>query len=159
GTYTLSSIGNVNGFVVKLNAGGEFGWASQVVVNGTNLNVGGMAVDGQGNVYTVASSNGVGMGLIATRHDSQGNHAWTRGTGDRWMYSGDLATAWALVYVAWSCSGMVVFDPRRRRYNLTSSGTMASPNQAACVLVLMNAGGDFTWAKHFQASGKEGFSG
>src|SRR5262249_45345946 len=59
GSFTLTSQGRANGFVVKLDGAGNFGPAAQLGA-GANVSPGAVAVDGTGDVFVTGGFYGTG---------------------------------------------------------------------------------------------------
>ncbi len=174
GTFNLSSSGDEDAFIIKLDASGNFIWAKHFV-GISNNEAHSAAVDAFGNVYitgnfqgTVDYDPGPGtFGLTAlgtidifiTKLDVFGNFIWAKqfggvSTGGR----GNSITVDASgnVYTTGFFRGTVDFDPGIGAFNLTSAGTPASND---IFISKLDAFGNLIWAKHFAGiSGDEGHS-
>ena len=139
GLANLTSAGNQDVFVLKLDAAGAYVWARRV--GGTIVDIGyGVAVDAGGNVLvagafqvTVDFDPGTGTAnltsaggddLFVLKLDAAGNYVWARRAGGP---SGDLGYGVAVdaagnVVVAGSFRETVDFDPGSAVVNLTSAG-------------------------------------
>jgi len=140
GTSNLTSAGNSDIFVSKLDAAGNFGWAKNM--GGTNFDEGNsIAVDGSGNVYTTGYFRGTadfdpGVGtnnltsegyfdIFISKLDVAGNFVWAKSMGGSFQ---DEGYSIALdgsgnVYITGYFQGTVDFDPGAGTSNLTSAGS------------------------------------
>jgi hypothetical protein len=158
GTVNLSSAGNNEIFVQKLDASGNFVWARRM--GGTSADVGwGIAVDSAGNVYTTGYFNGTvdfdpGAGTVnltsagsfeifVQKLDASGNLVWARRMGGT---SDDFGIGIAVdsadnVYTTGTFVGTADFDPGAGTVNLTSAGIRDIFVQK------LDASGTFAWAR------------
>ena len=141
GTYNITSSGNLDGFILKLNAAGNFIWAKQF--SGTDFGWGNnIGIDIVGDVYvsgnfvtsidlnssagsyTIANSPSGCNGLFVTKFDELGNFKWGTQLGS---YGGSEQIVSIAVDVnknvyttaGWVCDGD--FDPGPATYTLTSN--------------------------------------
>ena len=144
GTFDMTSAGEDDVFVSKLNSSGNFVWAKKL--GGTRANRAiGIDVDGAGNVYTSGRSQGTadfdpgvgtenltsagGYGFVS-KLNSSGNFVWAKilGTangaayGDVYAYGVTVGDDGS-VYTAGFFGGTVDFDPGTGTANLTSSAS------------------------------------
>ncbi len=144
GTFDMTSAGEDDVFVSKLNSSGNFVWAKKL--GGTRANRAiGIDVDGAGNVYTSGRSQGTadfdpgdgtenltsagGYGFVS-KLNSSGNFVWAKilGTangaayGDVYAYGVTVGDDGS-VYTAGFFDGTVDFDPSTGTANLTSSAS------------------------------------
>ncbi|MBN8691720.1 MAG: SBBP repeat-containing protein [Bacteroidetes bacterium] len=166
GTYTLSSSGQYDCFVMKLDAAGNFVWAKKV--GGTlqdycyglsldqNNNV---IITGYFNSATVDFNPGTGVYNLSTagnydcfilKLDNSGNFLWAHKFGST---SYDYSESVTIdnsdnVIIAGYFVGTVDFDPGPTVFNLTSG----SSSENAFILKLSSAG-NFIWAKTIQSTG------
>ncbi|MBK9256192.1 MAG: SBBP repeat-containing protein [Saprospiraceae bacterium] len=170
GMVNLSSAGNGDIFVSKLDANGNFLWAKSM--GGTGEDIGrGIAVDGSGNVYTTGNFAGTvdfdpGAGtanlisagsrdIFVSKLDANGNFLWAKsmgGTGD------DYAIAIAMdgsgnVYTTGNFAGTVDFDPGAGTANLISAGSRD------IFVSKLDANGNFLWAKSMGGTAEDNGSG
>ncbi len=139
GTYNLTSKGDWDIFVQKLDANGIFIWAKSM--GGTsNENGRSIAVDNSGNVYTIGSFKGTvdfdpGSGsynltsagyqdIFIQKLDTNGNFIWAESIGGT---SSDFVSSIAIdnsvnIYIIGGFADTVDFDPNSGIYNLTSAG-------------------------------------
>jgi hypothetical protein len=158
GTFNLTSAGNRDIFVSKLDSAGNFVWAKQI--GGTAQPEGhGIAVDAVGNVYTTGDLNGTadfdpGPGtfnltstgsndIFVSKLDSAGSFVWAKqmgGTSED--YSLGLAVdAAGNVYTTGQFQGTADFDPGPGIFNLTSAG------EYDIFVSKLDSAGNFLWAK------------
>jgi hypothetical protein len=157
GVHDLTSAGNRDIFVQKLNSDGEFVWAASF---GNTTNDWGMAiaVDDSGNVYvtgsfeyTVDFDPGPGVynitslrgDLFVLKLDTDGEFIWAKSAGT----SGGLQDGNGIavdnsgnVYVVGQFGGPMDFDPGPGVFNLPSSGE-------DIFVWKLDSNGDFLWAK------------
>lgn len=167
GLYNLTSIGNENIFVSKLDSSGNFVWANAMIGTGNSQGQS-IAVDADANVYSSGNFTDTtdfdpGIGIFnLTGHgqsyisklDSSGNFIWAkamRGTG----YSGsfsitvDPTGSWG-VYFTGSFSGTVDFNPGPGIFNLTSP-----VNFTSIFVSKIDSSGNFIWAKAIGGAGSD----
>lgn len=156
GATTLTSLGDTDAFVTKIDADGNIVWANRF--GGANADWGNdVAVDGNGNVYVIAetrtASNGNPDAFVA-KMDSSGSVQWSNAIGASSAAApakGKPAPAgWARgfkitvdaagdVYATGRMGGTVDFDP--------SSGTTALAGSA--FVTKFSTGGNHVWARTF----------
>ncbi|MBA3683048.1 MAG: SBBP repeat-containing protein [Bacteroidetes bacterium] len=164
GTYTLTSLGGSDIFILKLDPGGNFLWAKQMdgVLDeyGTTI-----SIDAAGNIYTKGTFQGTvdfdpGVGtytlaadgsddVFISKLNSFGNFVWAAQLGGNSYYSGISIAVDALgnVYTTGSFYGIADFDPGPAVFNLT-----CSINYNDIFISKINSSGNFIWAK--QIGGK-----
>jgi hypothetical protein len=140
GTFNLTSAGDADLFISKLDASGNFEWAKQL--GGTDIDYGySIAVDASGNVYTTGFFSGTadfdpGTGtfnltsagyadIFISKLDASGNFAWAKqlgGTSSDHGYSIAVDTS-GNVYTTGYFQDTVDFDPGPDTFNLTSAGS------------------------------------
>jgi hypothetical protein len=139
GTFYLTSAGEADIFISKLDASGNFLWAKQM--GGTFDESGySIAVDASGNVYTTGFFEGtadfdpgqgtfnltsVGMtDIFISKLDASGNFVWAQRMGNQnWDYSNSIAVdASNNVLTTGFFKGTFDFDPGPGTFNLTSAG-------------------------------------
>ena len=164
-TFNLTSAGNLDVFVVKLDSSGALLWARQVGSTGLD-SAEGIATDPAGNIYAVGLFNGTvdfdpgvdnfplnSSGLsdaFILKLDSSGGFSWARRVGGT---GSDRAIAVALdgqtpTFVG-SFSGTGDFDPGAGAHNLTASGPT---DVFVCRLTVA---GIFDWARQLGGSSTE----
>ncbi len=158
GTVNLTSVGNEDVFVSKLDSNGNFVWAKGM--GGTGQDQGrGIAVSASGNVYTIGIFNGTadfdpGAGtanltsagfddVFISKLDSSGNFVWAKRIGGTDYEEG---TAIAMdteenIYTTGKYLLTVDFDPGAGTFNLTSAG------QDDIFVSKLDSNGNFVWAK------------
>jgi hypothetical protein len=158
GTYNLTSAGDADIFISKLDPSGNYVWAKQM--GGTSHDEGvSIAIDASGYVYTTGVFWGTadfnpgagtyeltsfaGPDIFISKLDASGNFVWARQIGG---ISTDVSTAIALdtsgnVYTTGYFWGTPDFDPGPGTYNLTSFGSLD------VFISKLDAFGNFVWAK------------
>jgi hypothetical protein len=160
GISNLTSAGDWDIFISKLDAAGNFIWAKSM--GGPSVDVSrSIAVDGSGNVYTtgwfentadfdpgIGTSNLISIGvrmedIFISKLDSAGNFIWARRMGGA---SEDFGISIAVdvsgnVYTIGEFEGTADFDPGAGTNNLTSAG--AKDN----FISKLDAAGNLIWAK------------
>jgi len=156
GVYNLTSAGNNDGFVSKLDANGNFEWAHRM--GSTSIDAGrGVGVDAAGNVTvsgyfagtvnfdpggTLNLSSAGSTDIFVVNYDALGDLRWAKRAGGT---SADEVNAASVdgagsVYTTGYFRGTVDFDPGAGVTNLTSAG-----NQDIFIQKL-DASGNFVWA-------------
>ncbi len=157
-TFNLTSMGNFDIFVSKLDADGNFVWAKQM--GGTDFGQGyALALDGEGNVYTTGYFQGTvdfdpgpgtfnlisagNLDIFVSKLDANGNFVWAKRMGGTGFDVGfDLALdGEGNVFTTGSFRDTVDFDPGPDTFNLTSAGDIS------IFISKLDAGGNFVWAK------------
>jgi hypothetical protein len=140
GTFTLTSNGSDDSFILKLDADGNFIWAKQL--GGANKDIGySVTTDGSGTVYSTGyfsttvdfdpgpgsyllTADGIYSDIYVQKLDPNGNFTWAAGMGSA---AADCGRAIAVnsaghVYSTGNFGGTVDFNPGTGVFNLTSSG-------------------------------------
>ncbi len=167
GTANLTSAGNYDVFVVKLDASGNFVWAKGF--GGIDHDVGeSVKVDSFGNVYTTGrflrreadfdpgdgTANLVPAGewdVFVSKLDASGNYLWAKrfgGTADDMSYSVAVDSL-GNVYTTGDFQGTADFDPGVGTANLISAG------YGDVFVSKLDASGNYVWAKRFGGTGGE----
>lgn len=160
GTYTLSSIGLNDVFILKLDIAGNFVWAKTMGGNGDD-SASGLAIDTLGNICLVGSFQGIadfdpnaginnltssgGMDIFISKYDSVGNLIWVKNMGGSLMdygYAIDLDKN-GNVYTSGYFSGTADFDPG------VSISTQTSMGSGDVFISKLDQAGNFVWAKSF----------
>lgn len=158
GVFDLTSAGEADIFILKLDASGNFLWAKQMggVANDFGFSI---ALDALNNVYTTGSFGDTadfdpGMGTFnfisagntdnfVSKLDSNGNFLWAKqlgGTDDDDSYA-IAVDASGNVYTVGTFYAIADFDPGVGTYNLTAAG------QYDFFISKLDASGNFAWAK------------
>ncbi len=167
GVANLTSAGNYDVFVSKLNALGNFVWAKRF--GGIDHDVGeSVKVDSFGNVYTTGRflrseadfDPGAGTANLApagewdvfvSKLDASGNYEWAKrfgGTADDMGYSVAVDSL-GNVYTTGNFNGSADFDPNAGTANLSSAGFMD------VFVSKLDASGNYVWAKRFGGTGDD----
>ena len=166
GSTELTSAGNSDVFVSKLDSSGNFIWAKSF--GGSSSHVGfSIAVDGSGNVYTTGffvstadfdpgagTTNLTSIGnadVFVSKLDSAGNLVWAKSFGGT---SADIGRSIKVdssgnVYTTGSFNGTVDFDPGAGSTNLASAGS------TDVFVSKLDSAGDLVWAKSFGGSSED----
>ncbi|MBT3208007.1 MAG: PKD domain-containing protein [Bacteroidetes bacterium] len=160
GVYNLTSNGEIDVFISKLDSSGNFIWAKSFGSNSTDAG-NFIATDADRNIYvtgffhnTVDFDPGIGVFNLTSigQHDvfisklnSSGNFIWAKGIGG---IQGDVGYCTTIdstggVYTTGYFEGTVDFDPDIGVYNLTSNG------QNDVFISKLDSSGNFVWAKSF----------
>jgi hypothetical protein len=166
GTFNLTSAGEQDIFVSKLDSAGNALWAKSM--GGTSGDVGyGIALDSAGNVYTTGYFSGttdfdpgvgtfnltsVGLGdIFVSKLDSAGNALWAKSMGGtNYDYGHGIAVDSAgNVYTTGRFQGTVDFDPGAGTFNLTSVFW------EDIIVSKLDSAGNFVWAKSMGGTGTD----
>ena len=166
GTYNLTSAGLFDTFILKLDSGGNFIWAS--AIGGTGDDYGhGIALDATNNVYTTGWFSGTAdfnpnvvtfnltsagfSDIFISKLDNTGNFVWAKTMGGTLVDYGHSITldASGNAYTTGFFSGTADFDPNAGMFNITSLG-----NNDIFISKLDSAG-NYIWAKGMGGTGNE----
>ena len=160
GPVNLTSTGQRDGFVTKLNESGTIQWAKSWGTAETSDSGLGVGVDATGNVYAAGHRSGSGStgfftadGDDVLKFSPSGSPVWTKWVKTYSPFSGDMAVdaAGNVVLVA-AFRYTVDFDPGSKTHNVSSG-----PSFAGFVLKL-NTKGNFGWVSPFVSLSTSGFS-
>ncbi len=130
----MASTTGSNGFVLKLNASGDFVWAT-TLANGVNGKA--IALDAPGNIYI----GGGGAGIAIIKLNSTGNIMWNRLLdGPNCNASSIEVDANGNVYTTGSFRNVVDFNPGTETFNFDSSSGWDS------YINKLDASGNYIWA-------------
>ncbi|MDP1802627.1 MAG: SBBP repeat-containing protein [Bacteroidota bacterium] len=165
-TYTLSSFGNGDIFVSKLDASGNFVWAKKMGGSGNELG-NSIKLDASGNVYTTGvftlfSDFDPGTGVynlisngnydaFISKLDALGNFVWAKQLGGNnadYGYDIDLDAS-GNVYTTGVFAATPDFDPGAATYTLSSFGSND------IFVSKLDASGNFIWAKQLGGIGND----
>jgi len=166
GIFNLTSSGNKDYFVTKLDSSGNFIWA--VKIGSTNPEtVYSIAIDNFANVYTTGTyigivdfdpdtgtfnlNSGSLYSIFISKLDSSGNFVWAKsigGNNNETVFSMDVDDS-GNVAITGSLIGTADFDPSAGTYNLTSNGS------ADIFILKLDYLGNFSWAKHIGGTGND----
>jgi hypothetical protein len=167
GTTFLSSNGQQDVFIMKINAAGDFEWAKSI--GGTGFDFGtDITVDQSGNVYvtgqyssTVDFDPGSGVqnatansssNIYILKLDASGNFDWVNTYPGFFSFGGGqsiVTDSNGAIYTAGGFSSTVDFDPGAGTSNLTSNGG------TDVFVSKLDASGNFIWAKNLGGSSSE----
>jgi hypothetical protein len=141
GTLNLTSAGESDVFVIKMNATGQIVWAKRMG-DTTDDNGAAIALDGSGNIYVSGDVESYASDVFITKLDSDGNFLWTKTVGGQYNdYVYSMAVdAGGNVYTTGHFEGGGDFDPGSETSFLYCSG-------GYCMYVLkLDTDGNFIWA-------------
>jgi gliding motility-associated-like protein len=171
-TFNLTSTGNFEAFITKLNNNGDFIWAKKLgnfnnIYSGINLND--VKCDPSGNVYSTGdfsgncdfdpgaatyflASGGPGDGFIS-KLDASGNFVWAKKIGNS-AINNEIIQPHGIdldgnnnVYTTGFYLGIQDFDPGSGVYNLPNEGSFNG------YLLKLDANGNFVWANGLNGGG------
>lgn len=165
-TFSLSSIGVNDGFIIKLSNSGNFIWAKQFE-GGNFVHVNSISVDNAKNVYTTGNFEnfgdfdpGVGVYTLTTnasvyrdafisKLDSLGNFIWAKQIkGNSYTFSNYIFSDTAgNTCIAGLFDSTTDFDPGPAAYTLTPSGSYDG------YIAKLNSSGNFVFAKKLDSKG------
>ena len=158
GTYNLTSNGNEDIFICKLDSAGSFIWAKSMGAASGDV-PSSITTDLLGNIYTSGQFGGTvdfdpGSGIhhlisngssdiFISKLDSGGNFVWAKSMGGGSLDGSNSITTDALgnIYTTGDFRGTVDFDPGSGTYNVISNGG------ADIFISKLDSGGNFVWAK------------
>lgn len=163
--FNLTSTGNYDIFVQKMDSNGNFIWAKQI--GGVSIDQPySLSVEDSANIYITGIFSGTvdfdpGTGthyytsagsydIFVLKLDSIGNFIWAKQMGGtQGDYGISIATdSFGNVYTTGHFSGTVDFDPGTTTFNLNSAG-----GSQDIVIQKMDANGNFLWAKQIGGTG------
>jgi len=166
--YNLSSAGNIDVFISKLDQSGDFLWAHGF--GGTGFeSIKDINLDTNNNIYLTGAfqntvdfdpdlvdvsniTSVVGDDIFITKFDSTGDFVWAKSIGNA---NSTTSTSLSLdqsnnAYLVGSFAGTVDFNPDLIDvYDLISSGSVDG------FILKLDSGGNFTWAKHIEGVDSE----
>jgi hypothetical protein len=158
GVFNLTSNGDADIYIVKLDPNGNFIWAKSIGGSGFD-SASSISVDYQGNVYSTGTflntvdfdpgagtynlSSIGGNDVFVSKLDANGNFIWAISTGGTGY---DIGSSLVIdqagqIIVAGRFSGTADFDPGTGTYNLNSAGSQD------IFVSKIDSTGDFIWAK------------
>ena len=170
GVINLTSAGERDIFVSKLDSAGNFVWVQQMSGTGDDRSWG-LAVDGSGNVYTTGGFEGTvdfdpsagvfnltsagAVDIFVSKLDSAGNFVWVQqmgGTGVDFC-RGISVDSSGNVYTTGQFEGTADFDPGLGVVNLTSVGFFDIS------VSKLDSAGNFVWAQQMGGPGFDAVNG
>ena len=158
GTYDLTSSGNKDAFISKLDSSGNFVWAKSI--GGSNSDYGNVIkIDDAGNIFIFGTFGGTvdfdpGPGVFNLSYSSgnvyilklnpQGEFEWAKNFSHSSLGYGNPVAfdTNGNIYITSSFSGSTDFDPGIGTCILTSNGSSGD-----VAIVKLNHSGDFIWAR------------
>jgi hypothetical protein len=154
GPFTLTSAGHLDGFVTKLDPGGNILWAKRW--GGTTWDDGsGVAVDAAGNAVTVGETifvNSAGgssyTGFEVQKFSPTGSAVWSKRVDNSGGTAVSVGTdAAGNVYTTGQFYGTADFNPDpKKTNNVTGASKMAVNGGANGYVLMLTASGTFGWA-------------
>jgi len=163
GIYNLSSAGNIDIFITKLNSSGDLIWTKSV--GGPSANqLGSMALDAAGNIYYTGYFNGTvdfnpgpvtfnftsfgGWDIFISKLDASGNFVYAKQLGGTSNDTGRSIAIDALcnVYTTGYFQGTADLDPGAAIFNLNTAGS------TDMFISKINSSGNFVWAKQISGT-------
>lgn len=168
GTFNLTSAGNSDAFISKLDGNGKFVWAGRMggsFQDGAN----GVVVDSSGSVYITGGFLGTadfdpgpgvlnltsfGADAFVCKLDSAGALVWARKLGGTSTDGADSVAVDAAgnVYTVGVFQGTADFDPGPGTFELT-----ADPGSSDAFVSKLDQDGNFVWAGRLGGIGSQGF--
>ncbi|MCH8903697.1 MAG: T9SS type A sorting domain-containing protein [Bacteroidetes bacterium] len=169
-TFNLTSDGDWDAFIQKLDADGNFIWAKSI--SGiSDYSIWFVSTDGVGNVYLMGVYEGIvdfdpgatifnlgsndSVDIFIQKLDSEGNFVWANSMGGRNSGAGNSFStdAFGNIFVTGTFWETVDFDPGPETFNLTSNG------YGDIFIQHLDADGKFIWAKSIGGVGfDQGYS-
>lgn len=175
-TANLTSTGNGDAFVLKLDKDGKFVWAKDFGGRGTAAGLG-VALDTTGNVYTagyfkgsadfdpatgaghsVKLTSGPSGAAFVSKLDKDGNFVWAKQM--RGSIADDMARAQDIavdssgnVFVTGFFAGIVDFDPGKGTSFLRSTGEGTDLNERDIFVTKLDTTGKLVWARRMGGKG------
>lgn len=159
-TVNLSSKGNSDIFILKLDGTGKFVWAKSIGSSSADAGRS-ISLDANSNVYTTGSFSGsadfdpglteqlltsVGLtDIFVSKLDASGNFVWAKNVGGSADEEGSsiVVTGTGISYITGKFLSTVDFNPGTGVSNLTSNG------DKDIFILKLDASGNFAWAKQF----------
>ncbi|MDD1434596.1 SBBP repeat-containing protein, partial [Dolichospermum sp. ST_sed6] len=158
GTSNVTSAGDDDVFIIKLNSDGSTAWVKRFGGTGNDFGVS-IKLDSSGNIYTTGGFQGTvdfdpgtgtsnltsagGLDVFISKLNSDGSFAWAKsfgGTGTDFGTSIKLDSS-GNIYTTGTFQGTADFDPGNGTSNLTSAGSYD------VFVSKLNSDGSFAWAK------------
>lgn len=158
GSFNLTSVGDNDIFISKLDSSGNFVWAKQIG-NTPNEFTYALTLDSFGNIYTVGGFEGTldfdpnagiynltatgNLNIFISKLNSNGNFIWAKRMGGNSSSFGNAITLdkSGYIFITGEFDGIVDFDPSINIFNLTSNGA------DDMYIAKLDSGGNFLWAK------------
>lgn len=166
GIFSLSSLGDKDFYISKLDSSGNFLWAKSIGgINADSANS--IVVDASGSIYLAGYfsetvdfdpnpgvNNLSSMGsfdIFIAKYDNLGNLSWAKSYGSTGQDSGTCISISSddFLYVTGNYSGTVNFNPGGSEYNLTSSGI------GDIFISKLDTSGNFIFTKSIGGTGQD----
>jgi hypothetical protein len=165
GTFYLTSAGELDIFISKLNSDGDFIWAKNM--GGTGYDgTSSPKLDSAGNIYTTGVFEGIadfdpnagvfnltsagGFDVYISKLDSDGDFIWAKRMGGPDFEGGNSAVdSNGNIYTTCCFQGTADFDPGAGVFDLTSAGELD------IFISKLDSNGNFVWAKRIGGAGSE----
>lgn len=161
GIFNLVAAGNLDVFISKLDATGNFTWGKSIGGSAAYVQAHSIKTDATGNIYYVgevqgiadfdpgagiSNINGVNNDIFIAKLDVSGNFVWAKKVGASNVESARALAldANANIYYTGSFTGTVDFDPGATTFNLSAPGS----NKQDIFVSKLDASGNFIWAKN-----------
>lgn len=165
-SYTLTSSGNQDVYISKLNSTGNFVWAKKI--GGTSADyLDDITIDATGNIYLIGeftntvdfdpgagtftmTTTGTGTDIFVLKLDVNGNFLWAKQMGSPWWDSGNSISIDAAGNVvitgdfATTSAGPIDMDPGPGTFTFTSG---AGGGNTDIFIEKLTSAGNFVWAK------------
>ena len=167
GTANLTSAGDYDMFVCKLDAAGNYVWAKRIG-NANGDYIWAIDFDAAGNIYTAGNfygtvdfnpnagvfnlSSGVSQAFFFSKWDNAGNFLWAKSIAGTNINIGYAIVVDAIgnEYITGGYSNTIDFDPGVGVFNLTSVGSQD------IFVMKLDATGHFVWAKSMGGTNYDG---
>lgn len=157
GVFELTSAGNFDGYVSKVDSQGQFEWAFRFGDTGTD-NAAAVMADPAGNIYVagiffgagvdfdpgpgVTTLPGPGVARFICKYDTDGDLLWARQLDTNLSGAMDMALAPNNdLYITAGFTGTIDFDPGASTFNMSSAGGVD------IFILKLTSEGDFIWAR------------
>lgn len=170
GTYNLTSSGNEDAFISKLDLNGNFVWAKKI--SGVNeVLITSITLDKSGNITVLGNFSGTAdfnsgsgtysmtslgsLDIFICQLDTSGNFNWAKSIGSKFLDDGRNITSdvYGNIYVTGYFKDSVDFDPDTNIYTLISAAV------DDIFILKLDSLGSFQWAKQIEGTSVgQGFS-
>ncbi|NUQ23104.1 MAG: HYR domain-containing protein [Saprospiraceae bacterium] len=170
GTFNLTPVSGFDGFLLKLDANGNFLWVKHIVATSASWTLvpRALVVDPSGNIYVTADFNGIydfdpgagvftlnsapGSDIVTFKIDAGGNLVWAKQLQVTGSVQDIAVDASGNVLTTGEFSGVSDFDPSAATVNLSPVGSSNT------FIVKLDGAGNFVWAKQIDNGTNFGLS-